>query len=487
MSTRAIYSGTDDGSASAGAARGSLGRWLWMRRRRVAALVVTPAVICGVLAPLVVSLVPPTYQATAQLVIDPRGLQVFAGEQDGVISDANAGINFVETQLQLLTSERVLSRVLREQAGAPEQTQGGDPGPDIGLRPGFGVDQASADPKAIAALRRNLVVKRGERSFLVDITAKAASSERAASLANGVMKAFIEEDSASRAQAGRRLNAEIGGRLADVRRQLAASENAADAFRVKNGLVTSSGEQLVSEQRLEQAVTAVGDAELRVARSEARVKQLDDAKLDLGALGPLTATDDMRTISYLIERLSAAREALADARMNLGPRHPALVSAQSRVNEINSRIQADLSRIKAAARTDLERARNERDAIRAEMATLSGAVQKDRKSGVELKTLEEQVAANRKLLATFEGRAREADEFSRVTPANIRVASVATPDEGRSRLLTMIAAAIAGGLFGGLLGVAAVAFWAVFSLGRSPGLRRPRAADGPPRDLARAG
>lgn len=441
-------------------ARPSFVLWLRRRWRAIAALVVVLGLSGAVLGPLLLVAVPRSYQATAQLMIDPRSVQVFSEDQNGAIVDANAGINFVETQLQLLTSERVLARVARaedERRDAPRQDAGS------GLRPSL--DAGAVDPARIADLRRRLTIKRGERSFLVDVTAKASTPERAAQIANDVVKAFMDEDAASRADAGRRLKAEIGGRLADLRTQLSASEAAAEDFRTKRGL-TPSGGQLVSEQRLQQAVTALGQAEVRLARSDARVQQLDEAKPELGSLGPLTAVDDMRTISYLIERQSAAREALADAQLKLGPRHPELLSARSRVDEIGRRIQSEFARIRSAARTDLERARGERDSLKQDVATLTTAVAKDRGASVELTGLEEKAAADRKLLATFETRSREADEFSRVSPANVRVASAATPDEGRSRMVAGVIAAIAGGIFGVLLALACVAFWAFLTLGR---------------------
>ena len=443
-------------------------------------LILLLTILGGVLAPMALVVVPASYRATAQVVIDPRGLQVFPGEQGGPVLDANAGVNFVETQLQLFTSERVLARVVRADAdrrgeakgaAAPTQAASPDPAPalpsapqsdGLGLRSSLDADGSGSgsEQREITALRRSLTIKRGERSFVVDVTARAASPERAAWIANAVVKAFMEEDAAARADAGRRLNDEIAGRLSSLRDQLAKSEDKAEAFRASHGLVSSGNDRLVSEQRLEQAVADLGSAQDRAARAAARVAQLESAAFDVGSLGPLTAADDMRTISFLLERLSQAQESLEDARLQLGPRHPTFESARNRVETIERRIRSEIARVREAEKTSLDRARGEVEAGKRNVAELSAAVTKDRQAWGGLRALYAEVKANQDLLAAFETRSREASEFSRVTPANVRVASAATPDQSSSRLVMAAALAVAGAMFGAFIGIALAAFWA---------------------------
>jgi uncharacterized protein involved in exopolysaccharide biosynthesis len=458
--------------------------------RRAVWLIVALAVV-GALAGLAVrSALPPRFVSTAQLLIDPRSLQVFQNEMVNSQLDANSAINFVESQMQLLTSERVLSRVIREEKLAEDPAfqpvADGEETPAEGatdLRPSLGADGEPVDAKALTALRRMLTVKRGERSFLVDVTATARTPELAARIANAVVKAFMAEDAATRADAGRRLTSELDGRLAALRERLNASEVKVENFRVAKGLLVT-GDKLVSEQRLEEAVTELGASQNRLARAVARVDQLEKAKRDIGSVGALTATEDIRTLSYLIERLSAARENLADLRLNLGPRHPALTSAQSRVDEIERRIKSELDRIREASKVEVERARGEQRAISRTVADLSAELSRARKSQIELGALEQEVKANRDLLAAFEARSREADEFGRISAINLRIVSVALPAEGGSRLVAFVVFAVLGATLGALIGVACVALWAMIAIGRSGKIRRASAA--PKRPLAEA-
>lgn len=458
--------------------------------RRAVWLVLALAVVGAVLGLAVKATLPSKHVATAQLLIDPRALQVFPNEMVNSQLDANAAINFVESQMQLITSERVLARAirtenladdptfrkgLRDAAAAEGKTDGDD------LRGSLGPD-GRADPGMVNALRRALTIKRGERSYLVDVTATAGTSDLAARIANGVVRAFIAEDADTRAESGRKLTQELTGRLETLRSRLAESEAKAERFRREHGLV-KAGDRLVVEQRLEEAVTEATAAQGRAAKAAARVRQFEEAQRNLGSLGALTATEDMRTVSYLIERLSAARENLAEASLNLGPRHPALTNARSRVTEIEQGIRLELNRIRDAARVDLGRAENEQQELNRRVSDLTAEVGRARQNQIELNALEQEATANRGLLTSFENRSREADEFGRISAVNLRIASTAVPASAGSGLVASAAWAIVGATLGVMLALGAVALWAMASLGRSarraPSYRVGRQAPAP--------
>ncbi len=75
----------------------------------------TAVITGGILGYLATLLIPPNYKATAQLFIDPRGLQVFANDLSPNPLDANAQINFVESQIGIIKSDSVLLRVVRNE------------------------------------------------------------------------------------------------------------------------------------------------------------------------------------------------------------------------------------------------------------------------------------------------------------------------------------------------------------------------------------
>ena len=429
-------------------------------------------VVFGGLGFVAKSFLPQRYAATAQFLLDPRGLPVFPGDVSTAQFDANSQIGVVESQMRVLTSERVLSKILRDESLMNELSPDGDedeadrgatPVEPMPLRPSL--DAEGGNAAALAALQRSITVQRAERSFVIDVTATARTPAAAARLANAVVKAYIEEDAANRAAAARRLTDELTSRLDTLRKRLSDAEARANAFRIENGLI-STGDRLVVEQKLADAVNAVSAAQIRLDQATSRAAQLDSSGGDLSMLG---ANDDTRSLTLLIERQNAAQEDLATLAARLGDRHPALTEAQGRVEAIRRRIRLELDRIRFSARADLERARTTEQAVARSVASLSDAVAKTQQAKIEMRTLEQEVETNRTLLESFKTRALQASEFGRIDPGSVRIVSVAQPPPARQSLTGQVAWAVFGALMGMMLAAAWILLRAMWRLGSLSG------------------
>ena len=457
--------------------------------RRGIGWILLAGVLFGGLGLVAKSFLPPRYSATAQFLLDPRGLPVFAGDLSTTAQfDANSQIGVVESQMRVLTSERVLSKVLRDESLMDELAADGEdedadvaPVEPMPLRPSL--DAEGGNAAALAALRRSISVQRAERSFVVDVTATARTPAAAARLANAVVQAYVEEDAANRAAAARRLTEELTSRLDALRKRLVEAEDKANAFRIDNGLI-STGDRLVVEQKLADAVNEVSAAQVRLDLATSRAAQLDSAGGELSMLG---ANDDTRSLTLLIERQNAALEDLAALSVRLGDRHPALTEARGRVEEVRRRVRLELDRIRLSARADLERARTTQQAVARSVASLSDAVARTQQAKIEMRALEQEVETNRTLLESFKTRALQASEFGRIDPGTVRIVSVAQPPPARPSLAGQLAWGVAGAILGMLLAAALIAFGAMWALGAPPAApprinpgrissRRPRAA-----------
>lgn len=400
-------------------------------------------------------LFPPKYSATSQLLFDPKGLRIFNNDLTQGYHDANAAINFVESQMAVLQSERVLTGALdlicEKGTGAD-----GKPLGVSGLR-WICPNRTNLDSwaRSFDFLRRMLVIKRAERSFVVDITGIGRSPELAAALSNTVVKAYMREDARTRAEAAARLTSELAGRLDSLRLTLKVAEANADTYRRDQNLIRVHDKLLV-EQRLAAATAAMNDSQSRLDKANARVRQIEGAAQTPSALGALGAEADTRTLLALIERRNAVMVELAPLAARAGARHPALIEVRSRLTEIDRGIGAEMSAIRMAARADLERARSERANLAATVAELSTNVTKARQSEIALRALEQEVDAARKLVESFETRSREAAEFGRIDSGNLRVVSVARAPESQKLMPKLLIWGGAGAVVGLLLALAGV-------------------------------
>src|SRR5215217_2089673 len=121
---------------------------LYIESRRFLIPILAFIILMAGLAVAARYVLPQSYQATAEIFIDPRGLQVFENELVDGQYDANAGVNYVESQIHVILSTPVLTRALT-------YLDAGNPAPDI------------------EAARRTISVTRAERSYLLAVTVKA--------------------------------------------------------------------------------------------------------------------------------------------------------------------------------------------------------------------------------------------------------------------------------------------------------------------------
>ena len=421
---------------------------------------------------------PGQYFASEQLLFDPQGMKVFASDATPTRLDANAQINFVESQMGVLLSERVLTRLLNRECDPRREPP---PRSFVKLCAQAQVKLASA--RAYDSLRHALAVKRAERSFLVDVNAVADTPDFAARLASDLVQSYIEEDAATRAAAAAALGAELDGRIDALRRNLAESEKKAEAYRREEDL-TRIGEKLLIELKLTDAANGLDAAQGRWELAQARAKQLDDTPSGATGLGALGNESETRPLSLLLERRAAARADLAPLAARLGARNPELIQAKSRLGSVEQDVARELASIRAAARAQLSRAQNERDSFARGVDRLTGALDRARQSQIALQALDQSVAANRKLLENFESRSREVAEMGRLDLANLRIASQSRPPVARSLLKGLIAYGVAGFGVALVVALATVAALAAFAFAFSPGTAQA-SADADPADLLR--
>jgi uncharacterized protein involved in exopolysaccharide biosynthesis len=390
---------------------------------------------------------PESYAATEQLLFDPQGLKLFDGDSGPTRLDANAQIDYVESQMGVLTSERVLTRL------AARECDPARPPPP----PGFAA-LCGQGARLLDALRAALSVRRAERSFLVDVTATAATPEFAARLAADHVAAYVAEDSAARAANAARLGAALDARIAGLKQELSESETRAQAYRSEESL-TRIGDKLVVELKLADATAGLNAAQTRLALAQARLKQLD-ATPDAAGLGALGDEAETRPLAALMERRAAARADLAPLASRLGARNPELIQAQSRLAAVERDVAREIAAIRAAARAERARAAHERDAFAAAADALTAELNRARAAGIALAALDQSAAAHRKLIDELESRAREIAEAGRLDLANLRVASEARAPAARALWRRLALGGAVGAALAGLLALAGLAAWA---------------------------
>jgi uncharacterized protein involved in exopolysaccharide biosynthesis/Mrp family chromosome partitioning ATPase len=437
------------------------------------------ALVCAGLAGAAKMVLPPSYKASAQILIDPHDTRPFELDVQPTSLDANAAINYVESQMGVIGSERVLLRVIREQGlagfSAPPATPGGTQAalqttPEDSQE-SFEMRRARelAENKALLKLQKAVGIGRAERSFLVNITVTDPSPERAASLANALVKAYGEVNTVDRNTAARRMAAELNTRVEAARRNLSDTEAKLQSYKIDHNLV-GVNDKTITERRVTEATDALTQAENKEALARARLKQLESAPFDVGGVASFGPDPESRQLQVMLEGRAVARSELENQESNFGDRHPVVIAGRARLHEFDRRITAALDGLRRSTRAQIAEAQSQTGAMQRKLADIAVHFSHARESDVALREMEENLEAKRKALTALEGKQREANDLSRLEGASFRSVSPARiPNvQGETTVLALWV------VFGAFIGVAlAISILAARAIFEEAGLSSP--------------
>ena len=418
--------------------------------RRSARLIVAFGIAGAVAAYTASFLVTPKYVSTTEIYVDPSAPQSASAEPVAPGEDSNAFVNYVESQALIVTSRSVIERVVRTEALDRDPEFSADAAPSI-----FGLftrssGDASADPVAAAArvFATHVYVRRPERTFVLDISVSSRNAERAAKLANATAQAYIDEVGHLHSDAARQNSAAIAQKLEALRSDVIKAEQAVETYKADSGLIGAKDVSLVGQQ-LKNLDDQIAAQRAKESDARARAESAEAARSSGGDLGAFAAQFGLTTLGQLRAQQAEARQRLADALADLGPRHPQAIEAQARFDAANKAVDNELDRFARAQRIEYQRAKATEADLQRQFELLKRQTHTDDQAMVGLRDLERKAHAARDVYELFVNRSRDTGEIQEVAPVRTKVISVAAPPKQRNFPPSATALA-AMGLVGGL-------------------------------------
>ena len=392
---------------------------------RTIALTTLAVMVAGV---LFILLSPTYYTASTQLLIDPRDRRILGTEV--MTPSAGADPTLVESQLRIITSDAVLGRVV--------STLKLDTNPEFADRAQESADVRTA--RAIANLRRRVTVTRAERTYVIDVGASARNAATAKAIADAVAAAYLIDDAEANRDMTRGATDALTSRLVQLRANLRTAEDRAQAYRTAHGLVLAQG-TLVSEQELGDLNRRLVAAHLRTEEAQARY---DGLRANGGG-----ATEALGSgvITALRAQLAEITRREAELASSLGDRHPALIEIRAQLANTRRLLGEEMGRISASTGNELAVARAAEQEISREFNALTGRSQTDNGSLIELRDLEREIDAARKLYEAFLNRAKQTAEQEQIATPGARILAPAALPLNSSyppALLVLLIAAVCG-------------------------------------------
>lgn len=369
-------------------------------------------------------LTPAKYKSSAQLLVDPRGLQILKNDITRAPENADGNLVDVENQRYILLSRSILGAVVDREKLAENPAFAGGAGLMSKL---LGRAPVDGRTRAIQTLSDMVEVVRGERAYVLDVVVTSKDPDLSAKLANIIARTFLDAQIEARSDAAKRASEDLSKRAEDLRRQVQKAERDVEKFRAEHGLVQTALGRPLGEQQISDLSTQIGAVRGRIADAQARVEAVEKFRRSGQNVEALSEALNAPTVVALRSQYAQAAQQAGSLATQLGPRHPALMQAQEQVRDVRRLISAELDRIAEAAKVDLARAKASEASLLKQTGVARTANDADGSALLQLRDLERAAEASRAVYQSFLARAKELGESQGIDTANARVISPAVP------------------------------------------------------------
>lgn len=409
---------------------------------------------------------PPSYTATASVIIDTNKLQLFG--QQSIFSELPLDSATVESQVEIFKSENIAQAIIKKfnLTDDPEFAGGGGGliGTLIGAVTGLfssgePVSEFALNRQAVGAFEKRLTIKRVGLTYVIQIGFQSHNPERAAEIANAVADAYIDDQLGAKFESARRAGTWLQARLKELRDQASSAESAVVLFKNKNDMVDAGG-RTINEQQLAEL-----NSELVVAQSqtsEARAK-FDRVQAVLTSNDPeatvnATVADSLKNdvITKLRSQYLELSARESDWAVRYGVDHLAVVNLRNQMREIQNSIRNELQRIAQTYKSDYEIATQHEQSVRKQLNDAVAQSQVTSQAQVSLRDLESNAQTYRALYDNFLQRYMESVQQQSFPATEARVITAATRPLGKSSPKTLLVLGLATlvGLVAGFLAAA---------------------------------
>jgi uncharacterized protein involved in exopolysaccharide biosynthesis/Mrp family chromosome partitioning ATPase len=389
----------------------ALGRALWRRKGRIAAL----TLLAAGLAFAAVNLVTPRYKSEARVLIETRE-NIFLRPDAEKALDRGGAIDqeAVTSQVQLILSRDLAREVIKalKLGERPEFDPVLRGSSTIGVL--LGVVGLVRDPmsqtpeeRVFRSFAERLTAYQVEKSRVIAIEFESESPELAARAANAVVETYLMVQQTAKQDQSRVAGVWLAEKIEPLRGQVANAEAKVEQYRARNNLLIGTNNTTLSNQQLGEFNAQLSAARAQKADGEAKGRIIRDA-LRTGA--PVEFADIIN--SELMRRLSeqrvTLRAQLAEQSSTLLDQHPRIKELRAQIADLDRQISAEADRLARALENDARIASAKLDSLGASLDQLKHQAANVNEQDVQLRALEREAKAQRELLESYLAKYREA-------------------------------------------------------------------------------
>jgi len=308
-------------------------------------------------------------------------------------------------------------------------------------------DETALESAAIDRFLAGLTIAPVRNSRLVDVKYESASPALSADIANGVAKAYIQQDLEFKFTASKEASDWLSARMAEQRAQVDNSEQALQRYREQTDAVSLEERQNIVVQKLTDLNAAVTRAKTDRLQKEGLYNQLKSLQSNRAALDTFPAIASNGFIQQQKNAVAELQRQQAQMAEKLGPRHPDMLKLTAAIQTAQAKVDAEIAKVVQAIG-------NEYVAAQAQEKSLLGALEQQKRDALDLNrkaieygSLSRTAASNRQIFDGLLQRMKETGISGELKSSNIRIVDVAETPRGPVRPNTrndLLAAILAG-------------------------------------------
>jgi capsular exopolysaccharide synthesis family protein len=385
--------------------------------------IMTITVIVTVLVAIASFRATPIYEATVHLDIEADTPQIQSLNdlfRDEMFSDQE----FIGTQIQVLQGEILAQRTIEQL----ELTK--SPAAVAALQ---GEREVPQSPKPVTSeqllgtFKGNLRVVNVRDSHVVTVTFESANPELSAKVANALGDNYIEYSFRQKYDATRQAAGWMEQQLDELKAKVEKSQQALVDYERQNAIVNVNDKQSVVDQRLADLSHDLTEAQSDRLQKESLYELVRDNESQVA----FVAQDEL--LQKLDGNYADLKSQYADAVQQYGPKHPKAQRLQSQVDEVQSLITRERTRL-------VERIKNDYNAALGRERLLTAAVAKEKTEVgalnqllIQHNILQREFQTNQTLYDSLQQRLKDATVSAGLRATNIHVIDPARVPKGPVR------------------------------------------------------
>jgi uncharacterized protein involved in exopolysaccharide biosynthesis len=407
------------------------------------------------------------YSADARLLIAPQDAGFARSSVDSPVPVASADEAMFASQVQVLTSRDLASRVIDKLGIIDEpELQEGSLLSGIFASIGLGGGGKDAKERAIENFAKRLNIEAVDMTRVISVQYKSLKAEMAAEIVNAVIEDYRHLQRNAKVENTKDATRLLETEITKLRERVRVAESKVESFRATSDLLQTAGDgsDTLIEQRLSDANAQLARVRTEKTEAEARASRVRALLKDSVAGQSATEVASNPLIQRLKEQELAQEGQIAELSATLLPAHPRIKALKTQLNQTQNALRAEVRNILQGLENDARVAAAREKALLQDLNRLKIDVAGVNEQSIQLRALEREATAQRQLLESFLARYREALSLQNpeFVPPDARIIARATvPSEPLPK--NTVAKAIVAFIGTMLIGIILTMFKAFFS------------------------